>query len=118
MPIPRNLSKAKQVIQRTFNTEAKVIRLTQVTDSAGGFIDSYATVGTYPCMFYKQGITPFERENTVQVRAQSIWVFVFASGTDVRPPDRLECQGRRFEVVSSGTGSIDIATRVVAMEIL
>lgn len=118
MALPRNLAKAKQVIQRTFNTTAQVVRKTKVADNMGGFTDTYAVVATLPCQFYKQGITPVERENATQVLSVSVWVFVFASGSDVRPTDRLVSDGRTFEVVSSATGSLDLACRVTAMEIL
>jgi hypothetical protein len=120
MPIPRNTDILKRIVQQTFNTTCRVSRKTEVADSSGGMTDTYATVSTLACQFYRQGITPLERENAVQVRSISVWIFVFAWGSDVLPTDRLVevSSGRTFEVVSSATGSLDLACRVLAQEIL
>ena len=120
MPIPRNTDVLKRVIQQTFNTSVEVSRKGQVADTTGGMTDTYTVAATLPCQFYRQGITPLERENAVQVRSISVWIFVFAWGSDVLPTDRLVevSSGRTFEVVSSATGSLDLACRVLAQEIL
>jgi hypothetical protein len=117
MVFPRSTEWAKRIITKTFNTTATVFRKTSVSDNAGGSTDSYAQVGTYACSFSRYPITPVEREATSQAQAQIWWTFVFAAGTVIHVTDRLLCNDRQFEVVSSATGSLEIAVRVLAQEI-
>jgi hypothetical protein len=115
--LPRSVERAKSVINKTLNTTATVYRKQVVTDDMGGQTDSYVTAGSYPCSFARYPITPVERETSVTVIAVAFWQFVFPDGTDIRTSDRLICNGRSFEVVSSATGSLSLATRVLAQEI-
>lgn len=110
-------ARLKAALARTFNATAVIYRKTQVADNTGGFTDTYVVAGTYPCSFSRSQITPVERENAVQVLAISFWNFVFAADTDIRTTDRIAVGTRRFEVVSSATGSLELATRVVCQEI-
>ncbi len=119
MPIPSLAGQArlKAALALTFNAVATISRKAQVADSTGGFTDTYSTVATHRCSFSRAQITPIERENAVQVQGIVFWVFVFAQGTDIRTTDRIIVGTRTFEVVSSATGSLELATRVVCQEI-
>lgn len=117
MSVPRYLAVAQRQIEKTFNTTATVTRLVSTPDNTGGQSTSYVTVGTFPCQFYRQGTTPRERENAVQVQVSVLWIFVFAYGTELMNTDIITCNGRTFEVVSAATGSMEVAARVLAMEI-
>lgn len=105
------------MIQHTFTSEAEVLRKTQVADTSGGFVDSYASAGTYACSFAKTMITPLERERDVRMQSISYWQFVFAAGTDIRLTDRLLVGTRTFEVSGAGEISLAIMLRVNAKEI-
>jgi head-tail adaptor len=119
MPIPSLAGQARLrvALAHTFNASATIKRKAQVADTTGGFTDSYATVATHMCSFSRSQITPVERENAVQVLAVSFWNLRFAAGTDIRTTDRIVVGTRTFEVVSSATGSLVLATRVVCQEI-
>jgi hypothetical protein len=115
--VPRILSRVQTVITRTFTAEATVLRKSSVSDGAGGSVDSYAAVGTYPCSFSPPMISPLERETAFGIQAVGPWVFRFPAFTDIRPTDRLVVDDRTFEVVSPTVGSIEIMVRVNCQEI-
>lgn len=119
MAIPGTAGRARleAALALTFTASASIKRKAQVADSTGGFADTYTTVATHRCSFSRSQITPIERESAVQVQAISFWNFVFASNTDIRTTDRIVVGTRTFEVVSSATGSLELATRVVCQEI-
>lgn len=112
------LVRARQVVNTTLHTEATVLRKQSVSDSAGGFVDTYVSQGTFPCSYARHQVSPFEREATVSVQMVALFNFVFEAGTDIRPTDRLVVGSRTFEVVSGVAASIVLVTRVVAQEIL
>ena len=118
MSLPRNVEKFRALLETTFNTTATIQRVSRVPDTTGGTSDSYATVLTLPCQFYRQGTTPRERENTTQAQVTVLWTFVFPYGTELENTDRITCNGRQFEVVSAATGSFELAARVLAMELV
>lgn len=97
---------------------ATLYRKGQVADDFGGFVDTYSAVGTYSCSYAPHQITPMERETTRGIETISMWRFQFPNGTDVRSTDRIVVDGRTFEVVSAGSGSIKVAVRVICQEIL
>lgn len=115
--IPRHYAKAQAIIARTLTASAQISRVTRVADGSGGQTDTYAVVATLPCSYSVSGIRPLERENATQIRSIVVWNFVFAAGTDIQFTDRILVDGRTFEVVSHRTGSIELATRVICMEI-
>jgi hypothetical protein len=117
MAFPRNIGRAEQIIQKTLNATATIIRKSHVPDTTGGFTDTYATVGTYPCSFSRYQITPLERETTFGINAIAFWQFVFPVRTQIHITDRIICNSRTFEVVSAASGSWEIAARVLAQEI-
>jgi hypothetical protein len=112
-------ARLRAALAHTFTASATILRKTQVADSTGGYTDTYASVATHMCSFARSQVTPIERENAVQVRSISMWNFVFAAETDIRTTDRIyiSAEDRTFEVVSSATGSIKLATRVICQEI-
>jgi len=119
MPIPRYFAKGSRIIERTFTGSVQLYRKVSVVDNTGGQTDTYEILAAIPCSYYRTGITPVERENATQVLTVTIWTFVFAAGTDIRPTDRLyvPAEGRTFEVVSFESGSFELARRVTAQEI-
>jgi hypothetical protein len=117
MAIPRSVARATQVLELTFNASAAIWRKTQNPDTTGGFTDTYAEVATYPCSYSRFEIRPTERETTISVESVMLWTFVFPLGSDIRNTDRIISNGRTFEVVSSASGSLELAKRVVCTEI-
>jgi len=117
MPIPRHIERARKTITLTFNATATIMRKHTVPDNTGGTTDTYTSAGQFNCQYYRQGTTPRERENAVQVQVTVLWIFVFEYGTQLYSTDQILVDGRAFEVVSGATGSGDVAARVLAMEI-
>jgi len=120
MAVPRHTGRGSRAIEQTLNTTAQVLRLTQVPDNTGGFTDTYTAVKSYKCSFVAQGSIAKENENAVQVQVQMLWIFTFPVGSDIRPTDRIfiPAQSRTFEVVQPATGSLDLARRVLCMELV
>ena len=111
------IARLKAALAQTFTVSATILRKSQVADNTGGFTDTYTAVATHMCSFSRAQISPIERENAVTVLAIVFWTFVFAAGTDIRTTDRITVGSRTFEVVSSASGSLELATRVVCQEI-
>ena len=120
MALPINTARAARMLTVTFNTSAQILRKSTVRDTSGGTIDSYATVATKACTFTRSNVTPRERENAFTIQHISYWTFVFEAGTDIRNTDRLyvAAEGRTFEVVGGRSGSLELATRVVCVELI
>ena len=116
--VPPRIAKAERAIQSTFTVSAKVYRKTSVSDDAGGSVDTYPHYATYPCSFARAGAMFIEREATTAVQSVNTWRFVFAAGTVILPTDRLVVDDRTFEVISGASSSWEIATRVLAVEII
>lgn len=116
--IPRVLAKPRQVITRTFDTTATIVRKASVSDGEGGTTDTFAAIYTdVPCSLMRSGVRPQEREAAALVEGIMLWVVTFAYGTDVLRTDRIICMGRTFEVIGAGSGSYELAHRVTCLEI-
>jgi len=98
--------------------EATINRKSYVSDGAGGQVDSYAPVGTYPCSLEKYPVQPRERERAPGVQAYLEWMFIFQASTVVQQTDRIDCRGRHFEVTGQGLGTHSIANEVLCKEII
>ena len=116
--LPGELSSLRAAFTRLYDAEATVMRRVQVSDSAGGFTDSYVAAGTYPCTFSKYPVRPLDREQSERVQVMQAWQFVFPSGTDIQNTDKLIVGSRTFEVVAAGAWSTDITLGVYAEEIM
>jgi len=112
------LSNIRSLAETIMTAEAVIYRKTSVSDSAGGFTDTYASVGSAPCSYAPYQITPLEREATVSILAVQTWRFQFPVGTEIHNTDRLVTDGRTFEVVSAGSGSIELSVRVICQEVV
>lgn len=116
--LTRMLNGVSAAAELAMTATATILRPTQAQDQVGGWIDTYASVGTSICSYAPTQVIPREVEGTVTVRAISMWRFQFPLGTDIRNTDRLVVDGRTFEVVNAGSGSLAASLRVIAMEIL
>jgi hypothetical protein len=114
------LASMQATVAQTFTATAMVLHRVSVEDSQGGTVDSYPTGGaqTYPCSYGRTGqVRPVERENQPLVQLVADWTFVFSLEADIRPTDQLVANGRRFDVVDAGVGSLDVLRRVLCLEI-
>jgi hypothetical protein len=112
------LASMQATVAQTFTSTATLYRKSSTPDGAGGQTDSYTVVAAYPCSIGKFPVRPFEAERSQMIQAVSEWQFVFARTVVVQPTDRIDCEGRHFEVVGSGVGSFDLVNKVICIEIL
>lgn len=110
--------KSDAVYAAAFTTFATVKRKSIVTDGAGGQTDTYATFATYACSFRKSAVRASEREQAPSIYAFKDYEFWFDRGVVIEQTDRLECEGREFEVIGQGTASYDLANHVLTVEII
>lgn len=119
MALPHVLSRVRQVINKTFDTQVDVLRKARVADTSGGSVDTYPVVATYPCKITVYPIRALERESGERVHAVRYWQFAFPYDADIQPTDRLETpDGRIFEVNGTGHDSTNIVLLITAIEIL
>lgn len=119
MTLPRAKGRVRQVVGKTFDTTADVMRKSSVADTSGGQTDSYALFATYPCSLKVYPVRALERESGERIQSIIVWQFVFPFDADVQQTDRLETpDGRTFEVVGSGKDSFNIYVLITAHEII
>jgi hypothetical protein len=111
------LNQIRATVEAVMVAEAVVYRRSQVADFLGGFTDSYVVEGTYQCSFAPHQVTPREAETTRGIETLALWRFQFPYGTHILSTDRIVTDGRTFEVVDAGSGSIKVAERVICQEI-
>lgn len=73
------------------------------TSTAGGWSQTFPTVGTTKCHLSPIGPSS-EALAADELAAVTKWLLTTPAGTDIRPSDRIVCNGKTFEV-SGGTGS-------------
>lgn len=106
------------VAQATFNADIAVVRRVDTPDLSGGFTIVWSTVHTYHGMFMPSQVRSTERERDVRVQSVTLWTFTFALGADIVATDRLQVDGRTFEVTGTGEGSWSTSHVVHALEII
>lgn len=104
--------------QATFNADIAVVRRVDTPDLSGGFTIVWSTVHTYRGTFMPSQVRAAERERDVRVQNVTLWKFTFALGADIVVTDRLQVDGRTFEVISAGEGSWSTSHVVNALEII
>lgn len=115
--VPRVLRGPRNVITQTFNAEAQVWRKASISDGEGGTTDTFTQVAAYRCLLSRSAVRPQEREATVILEGIQQWTFTFEYGTDILRTDRIVFDGRTFEVIGVGSGSYELAHRVLCLEI-
>jgi hypothetical protein len=111
-------AQGRQAIEQMMTSTADVYRKGTITDDAGGQVDTYTVVGTYPCLFEAYPIRPIENESEPMVRAIVTWQFIFPLDVSIRETDRIHVGSRVFEVISQRVGTMSISNHVICLEIL
>ena len=94
---------------------ATITRPTRVSDGAGGFTTTPATVATAACRAARsrpREILGGEREVTL-----ADWTLTFPYGTDVQAGDTVTSSGRTFQVIGILAGSWETARRAYCVGI-
>jgi head-tail adaptor len=111
------IRRARVALAGWMETSATVLHRVQVSDGAGGFVDTYVVTATYSCYFGKYPVRPLEREAGPLVQATAEWRFAFPVDADIRRTDRIEVGTRTFEVVDAGMGTTNISRVAICLEI-
>ena len=77
---------------------AIVVRNSGSADGMGGFLDSWAAVGTVAARLAPSDRTPAERIAGEEVASILDWDITVPIGTDVTVKDRITIAGRTFEI--------------------
>jgi hypothetical protein len=112
------LALGRAALEQMMTSTAEVFRKSKVSDGAGGQVDSYASVGTYECLFEVYPVRPVEREREPVIQAITTWQFIFKRDVVVSETDRIVTDGRTFEVVGHTTGTNSMVNHVICLEIL
>lgn len=85
---------------------ATILSVSRVSDGQGGFTDSWGTVTTYSCRVdaaASSGISNFQGNEVVRggaVQAYGRWVATLPYNATVSAENRLECNGRTFNIIA------------------
>lgn len=97
---------------------ATVLRKSYVSDGAGGQVDSYTNIGSFPCSLEPYPVQPRERERVPGTQAYLEWKIIFQPEVVIHQTDRIECRSRTFEVMGQGLGTHSVANEVLCKEII
>lgn len=95
---------------------AQVIRITEVSDGAGGTTQTETVIATVSCSLQTQAVTGSigrETQEGGRLVAATLWIAYLPFDTDCRPADLLLINGTRFEVVDSDGARSDDVTMAV-----
>ncbi len=110
--------KSDGIYAASFTTSATVSRKSKISDGAGGQVDTYTDYATYPCTFRRATFRASEREQAPSIYSFKDYEFWFDRSVVIQQTDRLECEGREFEVIGQGNASYDLANHVLTVEIV
>jgi len=92
---------------------ATVERPTMASDGAGGQTVAWQAAGSYAARLAPAGAED-ERQMAGRMTATCLWRITLPAGADVRPGDRLQVSGRRFEVLAARARSFEVCRVVLA----
>lgn len=111
------LTAMRATLNASLPDTCEISRVTLEPDGAGGQIETWETIATVACRVAPSGQSPQERAVAERVASVSTWTLTLPAETDVRASDRLIAGVRRFEVVGVLAHSVEIARRVVCVEV-
>jgi hypothetical protein len=100
---------------------ATILRRTLTPDEYGSEIESFAEVGTAPCMLSRAGQpeTYTDEPHGGGVGPQQLWKISFLDTADLQRTDRVQIGERVFECVGDvGLGTYSILNRTLWKEVL
>lgn len=111
---------ARSAHEAVMDSTVVIWRKSTISDDQGGTEDAYIadTVGVN-CTFARYPVRPLERERDPFVQVIDMWIFRFPVGTVIHSTDRIVelASSRQFEVVSAGSGTVEITKQAICLEI-
>jgi len=107
----------QQTAQGTFAGVAVIKRRVWASDGGGGGTAPYNPIGTVDCHTTPGGNRPTNEEIAAQVAGRAQYLILVPAGTDVRAGDRIQADGREFEVLKALSQDWEIELPVDCVEI-
>lgn len=112
------LTAMKTTLNASLPDTATVYRLTRTSDSAGGYTEAWAAVGSAVACRISPAGTGAERQVAAKLAAVAPWVITLPAGTDVTAKDKVVSGSRTFHVLAIlAARSWEISRRVMGEEI-
>lgn len=111
------LDRMRKVAESAFDKTCKIVRLVRSSDGMGGtsetWNDAYTNV---PCAIAPRGGAAEDDEDSV-IRGRSSLVLTLPSSQDITTSDRVEIEGRTFEVLDAHFRTYQVTKRVELAEV-
>jgi hypothetical protein len=111
------LALGRQALEALMTSTVTIMRKSRVSDGAGGQLDTYASVGSHPCLFEPYPVRPAEREAEPIIQGITTYQFVLKRDVVVVDTDRFVVDDRTFEVVGHTVGTYSMTQHVICLEI-
>ena len=95
-----------------------ISRVTQVSDGAGGYSESWTTLSTTVCTIAPTGNQPQEKAIADRLTTSQGYTVTLPAETPITTRDRIIKGGRTFEVMGVLERTEEISRRVVVVEVL
>ncbi len=110
------LASMRATLTASLPDSCAIQRVSQVSDGAGGYTESWATVATVACRVSPSGRQPEERAIADRLSATVSYTVTLPALTDVTTRDRLVIGGRSFEIQGVLSRTNEISRRCVCTE--
>jgi head-tail adaptor len=111
-----DLAAMRDAVRGLLTEAATVLRQTRTPDGAGGYRETWAAVGTYPCRLAPAGLMPREEQGAGQVMVRGQPVATLPVEADVTPRDRVQIGSLVWEIVGLERRAPAVCVRAVLAE--
>lgn len=112
-----DLTKMQAEQEKQMPETVYVQRLTRVSDGAGGWSEVWNTVATTKGRIGLANWQPNEAEIAGRVQNRQKYVVTLPADTELTEQDRLQINGRQFEIIGIARRSEMTALRVTCVEV-
>lgn len=114
-----HLTQMRDQAERLLTDTCDVLRFTTVSDSEGGWTDTWAThLSGVPCRVAPTGLTPNERIIAEKFAAERVYSVTLPAETDVTERDRVVWESTTFGVKSSALATNQILLRLIVEQVI
>lgn len=109
------LASLRATLNTSLSDSGTIYRYGTANSGYGQNVGTVSPIGTAACRVAQQG-SPFEQEIAGRLGSDTLWTITFPAGTDVDRKDKVQTEGRTFEVQGVNARSNEISRRVTATE--
>jgi hypothetical protein len=107
----------RATLERSLPGTAVITSRAWQSDGGGGGTAGYAPSGTAACRVSPAGQQPIETEIAAQVAGRALYMVTLPANTVITSDNRIEADGREFEVIKPLSRDWEISLRVICVEI-